>query len=118
MNWTVEFDEEFEAWLQGQVERVQDAIYARIVLLRQIGPGLGRPHADTLEGSAYPNMKELRVQIGGDPWRIFFAFDPRRTAFVVVGGNKTGDKRFYEVNIPIADRRYARHLAQLDEEGK
>ena len=58
-------------------------------------------------------MKELRVQIGGDPWRIFFAFDPKRSAILLVGGDKTGDKRFYETNIPVADARYERHLERL-----
>jgi len=88
-------------------------IAAKISLLQQVGPTLGRPHADTLKGSAYPNMKELRIQIGGEPWRVFFAFDPRRSAILLVGGNKGGDGRFYEVNLPIADERYRDHLATL-----
>jgi hypothetical protein len=117
MSWAVDFDDEFAAWLNEQTERIQNAIFARAAVLRDIGPALGRPHVDTLEGSAYPNMKELRVQIGGNPWRIFFAFDPRRSAILLVGGNKVGDERFYDVNIPIADQRYARHLARLEEEG-
>ncbi|MGF7056244.1 hypothetical protein GGC47_005461 [Bosea sp. OAE752] len=58
-------------------------------------------------------MKGLRIQIGGDPWRVFFAFDPRRSAILLVGGNKGGDGRFYEVNLPIADERYRDHLATL-----
>jgi len=114
MGWKVAFDEDFFAWLQGEEDRVRIAILKRIELLAQIGPSLGRPHVDTVQGSAYPNMKELRVQIGGDPWRIFFAFDPKRSAILLVGGNKVGDKRFYEVNIPIADARYARHLDGLE----
>jgi hypothetical protein len=114
MSWNVAFDEEFLAWLQSQPDRIRIAIFKRVELLAQIGPSLGRPHVDTLEGSAHSNMKELRVQIGGDPWRIFFAFDPKRSAILLVGGNKTGDKRFYEVNIPIADARYARHLAGFE----
>ena len=88
-------------------------IAAKISLLQQFGPTLGRPHADTLKGSAYPNMKELRIQIGGEPWRVFFAFDPRHSAILLVGGNKGGDGRFYEVNLPIADERYRDHLATL-----
>ena len=114
MSWDVAFDEEFLAWLQEQEDRIRIAIFQRVELLSQVGPGLGRPHVDTLKGSSHPNMKELRVQIGGDPWRIFFAFDPKRSAILLVGGNKTGDKRFYDVNIPIADARYAKHLATLD----
>ncbi|API61405.1 addiction module toxin RelE (plasmid) [Tardibacter chloracetimidivorans] len=114
MSWDVAFDAEFLAWLQGQDDRIRIAIFQRVELLAQIGPSLGRPHVDTLQGSAHSNMKELRVQIGGEPWRIFFAFDPKRSAILLVGGNKAGDKRFYDVNIPIADARYTRHLASLD----
>ena len=116
MSWDVAFDEEFLAWLKGQEDRIRISVFQRVELLAQVGPGLGRPHVDTLKGSAHSNMKELRVQIGGDPWRIFFAFDPMRSAILLVGGNKAGDKRFYDVNIPIADARYTRHLASLDGE--
>lgn len=118
MAWAVALDDEFAAWLKGQTRRVREEILTSVELLRAFGPQLGRPHVDRIEGSAYPNMKELRVQIGGDPWRVFFAFDPKRAAILLVGGDKTGDKRFYEVNIPIADARYARHLDELEAEAK
>jgi len=111
MVWAVQSVAEFERWFLTLESGVRIEIAAKISLLQQVGPTLGRPHADTLKGSAYPNMKELRVQIGGDPWRIFFAFDPRRSAILLVGGNKGGDGRFYEVNLPIADARYRDHLA-------
>lgn len=113
MVWAVQSVAEFESWFLTLETGVRIEIAAKISLLQEIGPTLGRPHADTLKGSAYPNMKELRVQIGGDPWRIFFAFDPRRSAILLVGGNKGGDGRFYEVNLPIADARYRDHLATL-----
>ncbi|KPH83178.1 hypothetical protein AE618_00110 [Bosea vaviloviae] len=102
-----------ERWFLNLESSIRVEIAAKISLLQQVGPTLGRPHADTLKGSAYPNMKELRVQIGGDPWRIFFAFDPRRSAILLVDGNKGGDGRFHEVNLPIADERYRDHLATL-----
>ncbi len=111
MVWAVQSVAEFERWFLTLESSVRIEIAAKISLLQQVGPTLGRPHADTLKRSAYPNMKELRVQIGGDPWRIFFAFDPRRSAILLVGGNKCGDGRFYEVNLPIADARYRDHLA-------
>lgn len=104
---------EFERWFLTLESAIRVEIAAKINLLQEVGPTLGRPHADTLKGSAYPNMKELRVQIGGDHWRIFFAFDPRRSAILLVGGNKGGDGRFYEVNLPIADERYRMHLTTL-----
>ena len=64
-------------------------------MLEEYGPGLGRPYADTLRQSRYPNMKELRVQHEGRPYRILFAFDPRRSAYLILGGDKTGDTNWY-----------------------
>jgi hypothetical protein len=61
-------------------------------------------------------MRELRVQVGGMPYRIFYAFDPRRAAILLIGGNKAGDDRFYERMIPIADRIYDGHLEELEKE--
>jgi hypothetical protein len=102
MVWAVQSVAEFERWFLTLESGVRIEIAAKISLLQQVGPTLARPHADTLKGSAYPNMKELRVQIGGAPWRVFFAFDPKRSAILLVGGIKVGDGRFYEVNLPIA----------------
>ena len=84
-----------------------------VELLRQLGPGLPRPHADTLKGSKHPNMKELRTQHKGRPLRTMFAFDPRRCAILLIGGNKTGDNRFYDKMIPLADSLYDQHLKSL-----
>ncbi len=119
MEWDVFLDEELDAWLDTLEEGLQDEIEAAIVLLRQFGPNLHRPRVDTIKGSSFPNMKELRIQYQGDPWRILFAFDPSRNAILLVGGNKRGDKRWYDENIPIADRRFRRHLDRLkkDQEG-
>ena len=113
MEWTVrlhpEFDPEFDALPEG----VQDELLAILRLLRVCGPALGRPHVDTLKGSAHGNMKELRIQCRGKPWRFLFAFDPARAAVVLAGGDKTGDGRFYDRTIRIADRRFAQHLRTL-----
>ncbi len=62
-------------------------------------------------------MRELRVQHDGQPYRILYAFDPRRSAILLIGGNKTGDNRWYDVFVPIADRFYDEHLAELRKEG-
>ena len=67
MEWDVQFDEDFESWILGLEARVRIEIVAHINLLRQFGPHLGRPHVDTVEGSAFSNMKELRVRFRGDP---------------------------------------------------
>jgi hypothetical protein len=81
-------------------------------LLRQFGPQLRRPHCDTLNGSKYANMKELRFTLPDGVWRIAFAFDPRRRAILLVGGSKSGtnEKQFYRDLIRVADERFAAHL--------
>jgi hypothetical protein len=78
---------------------------------------LPRPHADTLTGSKHANMKELRTQCQGRPLRTLFAFDPRRCAILLIGGDKSGNDRFYEQMLPLADRLYDEHLNQLAKEG-
>jgi hypothetical protein len=115
MDWIIIFHPAFRDWLYEQEEDVQDSILAGLGLLKQEGPLLGRPYVDTIHGSQYPNLKELRVQHAGEPWRILFAFDPIRQAIVLVGGNKTGDKRWYKKNIPIAEQRFAKHLETLED---
>jgi hypothetical protein len=99
----------------GLDAEVRNAILAHAALLGQRGPLLGRPYVDTLEGSAFPNMKELRLEFRGDPWQILFAFDSKPAAVLLVGGNKKGDRRWYKSQIPIADERFKRHLKRLKE---
>jgi len=88
-------------------------------MLQQLGPQLNRPYVDTLKGSEYPNMKELRITLPDGEWRIAFAFDPRRRAILLAGGSKSGanQRKFYERLIRTADRRYAEHLSQLKSRG-
>jgi len=62
-------------------------------------------------------MRELRVQSGGRPIRILYAFDPRRSAILLIGGDKSGDKRFYDRLIPVADSLYDTYLKELRKEG-
>lgn len=114
MRWTILFHPAFRDWLYEQPEELQDSILASIGLLKNEGPLLGRPYVDTLQGSQYPNLKELRVQHRGQPWRILFAFDPLRQAILLVGGNKTGDKRWYEKTIAIAEKRLKEHLQTIE----
>jgi hypothetical protein len=115
--WEVEYTDEFEQWWQTLTENEQEDLVVSIELLRNLGPALPRPYADTLKGSKYSNMKELRTQSKGKPLRTLFAFDPRRCAILLIGGDKTGDNRFYEKMIPIADRLYGEHLKELKNEG-
>ncbi len=115
--WSVEITDEFEAWFGTLDEEDQDSLRASILLLESRGPSLGRPHADTCKRSRHANMKELRTQSGGSPLRTFFAFDPRRFAILLIGGDKTGDDRFYDRMIPIADHLYEVYLSELRKEG-
>ena len=108
MAWDVEFTDEFERWWTELDEPVH--------LLEGRGPTLSFPHSSDVRGSKHGNMRELRVQVGGDPYRIFYAFDPRRAAILLIGGTKAGDERFYERMIPIADRIYDEHLEELAKE--
>jgi len=117
MPWNVEGTSEFEDWYGSLDAEEQVALDGSIALLEEHGPALGRPHADTVRGSRFANMKELRTQVGGRPLRTFFAFDPRRSAILLIGGEKTGETRFYERMIPIADQLYTTYLDELKAEG-
>src|SRR5688572_22356912 len=105
MTWAVEFIDAFEAEFDSFAEEVQDAILAKVLLLEREGPQLGRPHADTLQGSRHANMKELRCRAGDGVWRVAFAFDPERRAILLAAGDKSGgsEKRFYKQLIAKAD---------------
>ena len=81
------------------------------------GPGLGFPFSSQVKSSRFPEMRELRAQTGGDPLRMLYAFDPRRTAILLVAGDNTGDDRWYEINVPLADRLFERHLQMIEKEG-
>jgi hypothetical protein len=112
--WGINTTDTFDAWYENLDDMGRANVLASMIVLQSQGPMLGRPHADTVNGSAYSNMKELRVQSKGQPLRAFFAFDPERKGVLLCAGNKAGnEKRFYEEMIPIADREYAAHLEAL-----
>lgn len=113
MGWNIEQTASFETWFEAQDEDVRVAILAHLNALAVEGPPLGRPYCDTLKGSKVANLKELRVQVGGEPYRVLFAFDIDRAAVLLVGGNKAGDKRWYDTNIPIAEKLFAAWEAQI-----
>lgn len=117
MAWEIEGTDQFREWLRSLPDDIQDDVEATIDLLEEQGPGLSRPHADHIRDSRHSNMRELRVQSGGEPFRIFYAFDPRRNAILLVGGNKRGNNRFYAQYIPVADGLYDVYLHELREEG-
>lgn len=107
---------EFETWFEGLEENLQDSIAVIVTLLEEHGPHLSRPYADTLSGSRISNLKELRVQHAGNPYRILYAFDPRRQALLLLGGNKAGDNRWYEKMIPLAEQLFQAYLEEIAED--
>jgi hypothetical protein len=117
VGWDVEYTDEFALWWTSLTADEQADVNASVELLEHHGPRLGRPHADTIKGSRHANMKELRTQSGGKPLRTFFAFDPRRSAILLIGGDKTGDARFYDRMAPIADDLYDAYLKEIESEG-
>ncbi len=117
MPWEVEYTDEFEQWWHGLTEGQQDSVAAKVELLIEYGPNLPYPYSSDIRGSRRGVMRELRVQSGGRPIRVFYAFDPRRTSILLIGGDKTGNDRFYEEYVPRADALYDEHLAELRREG-
>lgn len=115
MRWNVEVHEEFAKEIITFSEEVQDSIFSRKYLLEEFGTQLARPVVDTLKGSDFANMKELRFSSGKEMWRVAFAFDPDRKAILLVGGDKRGknQKQFYKRLIKIADKRFLDHLNKL-----
>ncbi len=115
MQWTVSNHEAFEPEFAALPRSARLALLSELMLLRTFGPTLGRPHVDTLAGSAHSNMKELRLRADDGFWRVAFAFDPVRHAIILVAGDKAGvaQKRFYKGLIAKADARFADHLNNL-----
>jgi hypothetical protein len=118
MLWEVEYTDEFGEWWQGLTEEEQADVAAYVGELERRGPMLPFPFSSAVKGSKHGAMRELRIQSGGKPIRIFYAFDPRRTAILLIGGKKAGRNRFYDQFVPIADRLYDRHLAESREESE
>lgn len=118
VHFRVRFHDDFDAEFAELPEAVQDALLALMALLREYGPWLGRPHADTLNGSRHANMKELRFRAADGVWRVTYAFDPKRQAILLMAGDKSGsrEQRFYRQLIDKSDARYDAHLATLKEE--
>ncbi len=118
MTWNVEFHSDFYSEFTEFPTDVRLELLAKLTLLQEFSPNLKRPHVDTLNGSTYANMKELRFQAANGVWRVAFAFDPHRSAILLVAADKSGssEKRFYKQLIRIADSRFAEHLAELMEQ--
>jgi hypothetical protein len=113
MEWEAEYTGEFEEWWKTLTEGEQEDVSAVVGLLEEKGPFLPFPYSSDIEGSKFGQMRELRIQHKGEPYRVLYAFDPRRVALLLIGGCKTGDDRWYEKYVPIADRLFEDHLKSL-----
>jgi hypothetical protein len=118
MEWEVEFTDEFGEWWNALSSAEQEDINASVILLQRLGPNLRFPHSSAVQSSKHSHMRELRIQHKGRPYRILYAFDPRRIAILLIGGDKTGNDRWYEIYVPLADKLYREHLKQLEKERK
>src|SRR5579859_3438595 len=94
----------------------QESVARVVRLLEERGPTLPYPYSSGVETSKYSHMRELRIQHRGRPYRVLYAFDPRASALLLVGGDKTGNDRWYDEYVPYADALYADHLKTLREE--
>lgn len=118
MEWDIEYTDEFGEWWNSLNEAEQEDITAVVELLEQKGPQLPYPYSSGINGSKHTHMRELRIQHAGNPYRTLYAFDPRRSAILLIGGDKTGDDRWYDENVPLADKLYDEHLQILIAEGE
>ena len=116
-NWTVEYTDEFETWWVELAEGMQDDIDRVVMLLEEHGPTLGFPYSSAINGARFA-MRELRIQSDGHPIRILYAFDPVRSALLLIGGDKTGNDRWYIENVSKAERIFEEHLKEIKQEDK
>lgn len=114
--WEVEYTDEFEKWWKKLTEVVQIDVAAYVELIEKCGPDLKFPYSSGVHLSKHPHMRELRVQHKGKPYRILYAFDLRRCAILLIGGNKASDKRWYEKFVPKSDKLYDDHINELIQE--
>jgi hypothetical protein len=118
VEWRVEYTDEFENWWESLDEDEQESVTTCVLLLEARGPMLGFPFTSGIRQSRHSHMRELRIQHSGRPYRVLYAFDPRRVAILLIGGDKTGDDRWYEKNVPLADMIYDEHVEALKKESR
>ena len=117
MPWGVEYTDDFERCWEDLKDDEQESVASHVELLEARGPQLPFPYSSGVQTSKHGNMRELRIQHQGRPYRVLYAFDPRRVAVLLLGGDKTGNDRWYEEFVPKADRLYEAHLEVLRKGG-
>lgn len=107
--------DEFKDWYEELARQPDPAdlesVTVAVGLLEARGVALGHPYSSAIRGTRHP-IRELRVQSGGRPLRVFYAFDPRRQAVLLLGGDKSGHDRFYETFVPRAERIWEGYLEE------
>lgn len=109
------YTDEFGVWFESLTLAEQDRVAFSVGLLEERGVTLPHPHSSSIKGASFA-LRELRTQADGEPLRTFYAFDPSRQAVLLIGGDKTGDDRFYERMIPIAERIWNQYLEETGQE--
>lgn len=104
--------DEFGDWFESLTESERGSVATIVDLLEMQGTSLPFPYSSAIKGSKLA-MRELRIQSGGKPFRVFYVFDPKRQAVLLLGGDKTGDKRFYDAMIPKCESLYADYLKEI-----
>src|SRR5271165_4197507 len=101
MVYEIEFTDEFRDWFEDGLSASEQEDVTRVVeMLELSGPMLPFPYSSGITGSKFRHMRELRIQHEGRPYRVLYAFDPRRAALLLIGGDKTGDDRWYDRMVP------------------
>lgn len=116
MEYSVEYTDEFAEWWDTLSEDEQVSVDVYVRLLEERGIALSYPYSSDVKGSRHGQMRELRIQHKGNPYRVLYAFDPRRTAILLIGGSKVGNDQFYTQYVPLADKIYDDHLSSLERE--
>ena len=109
--WEINRTDEVADWIKSLDDDARESILKHLIILREFGPNMGRPYVDTIKQSRHQNMKELRIQNKKRLFRMFFIFDSKRKAVLLIGGDKRGDKRFYEKMISRADDLYDEYIS-------
>lgn len=115
MPWEVEGTDDFRSWYLALSDAEAESVAVVIDMLEVKGPHLGFPYSSQVVTSRHGQMRELRIQHAGRPYRVLYAFDPRRTALLLFGGDKTGDDRWYDRCVPRADVLFDNHLQALED---
>lgn len=113
----MEFTDEFEVWWVGLDAGEQDSVDFVVLLLIREWPVLPFPYSSDVSGAKKHDVRELRIQHQGRPYRVLYVFDPRLHAILLIGGDKTGQDRWYEEHVPLAEQIYSKYLQELKQEG-